>query len=30
LNVYAHFVEQADRNAADLIGGIIAPVERDE
>lgn len=30
LNVYAHFVEQTDRNAADVIGGIIAPVDRDE
>ncbi len=30
LNVYAHFVEQADRRAADVIGDIIAPVDRDQ
>lgn len=30
LNVYAHFVAQTDRNAADVIGGIITPVDRDE
>ena len=30
LNVYAHFLEQTDRAAADIIGDIIAPVDRDE
>ena len=29
LNVYAHFVEQSDRRAADVIGGIIAPLDLD-
>ena len=30
LNVYAHFLERTDRAAADIIGDIIAPVDRDE
>ena len=30
LNVDAHFLEQTDRAAADIIGDIIAPVDRDE
>lgn len=29
LNVYAHFVEQSDRTAADVIGDIIAPLDLD-
>lgn len=29
LNVYAHFLAQSDREAADVIGGLIAPVAED-